>query len=208
MAKHLDWRLERERFSSVVGEVVDQVGRAVEAISLSIGASMGASMGAASTTDMNGLALALAGPDANWVARTREVVRFYSPAGDAPAGDAPVGQPTPGGAPPAGQPDDLPTYSQADMAAWEREQQRYEAARAVEREKQEKLKLNGTIMAGTGAGLLVLGGVAVGVGVPFLGMAGAVVAVSLGGVGITAGIVLLIIGIVLAVRANKQLAKG
>jgi hypothetical protein len=195
MAMHLDWKLERERFSSVVGEVMDKVDRALEAVTRSLDGMGGA---------------ALAGPDLNWVERTREVVRFYAPVEEPAVGGAePVGQPSaaPQGSGAEAGPVGPPTYAQADAAAWEREQQRYREEREAERVKAENSRRAGLIMTGTGAGLLVLGGVAVGVGVPFILYTGAIVAVSLGGVGMTAGVILLIIGIVLAVRGKKRLAE-
>ncbi|PRQ09220.1 hypothetical protein [Enhygromyxa salina] len=205
MAQHLDWRLEREAFSAVVSEVVDKVGRAVDAIADSLA---GAGPG-----EMNGLAVALAGADVNWVARTREVVRFYAPADgadDAEQADA-APEPEPVGLPSATAPSapvgPAPNPTPAEPAPWELEQQR-EQARAAEQAKLEKRRRTGLILTGTGAGLLVLGGVAVGAGIPFMAATGAIIAVSLGGAGMTAGIILLFIGIVLAVRAKNQLADG
>jgi hypothetical protein len=60
MAKHIDWRLQQERFSSVIADVVGQVDRMVESIR----------RGHAGE-------LALAGPDPTWAARTHEIVAFY-----------------------------------------------------------------------------------------------------------------------------------
>jgi len=220
MAKHIDWRLERERFSTIVSETLSKVDRMLESL-------------ARATTEPPA-PLALAGPNPEWVARTHEVVRFYAaPAPSDPADDAPAEPPPDAGSssdvqtpspsadpstaapsieppppiepPPSMSSDptsgELPRADQAPPPPCELPTQMSNAAA-----QQQYLQKDRRLM-GAGGGLLALGGVAIGVGlgVGFVtGGVGFFVLAGIGGVALTAGIILLIVGAVLTARAKRR----
>lgn len=231
MAKHVDWRLSRERFSTLVRSTIDDVVRSVEA----------------AVRNGEGLSLVPAGGDPEWIANTEDVVRFYAPPGDVPVQrpepataeqPSPTEQPPPeqpppasetqptppqptppqpippseGGLAPAGTtpaPGQLPSHqapvgpNYGDEIA---EIQANAAADGAELEKAQRDNRRGKIMLGTGGGLVGLGAIGIGVGFAVLGVGAAgIVLLSFGGVALTAAVILLIVGAVFVARSNKVL---
>ena len=175
MAKHLDWRLERERFSDVVSDCVGRVDRLLDSLARSV--------------EESTASLAFAGPDPAWAAKTRAVVRFYAPAEASEAAvpeaaeaevDAGSDDADPVLAPSSSLVAPEPEVSPAPQASGP-----CQAELKLARFKAEEMA-RGKRFLGVGAGLLALGAVvgAVGLGVGFA--VGSVALTVVGGLGVAA----------------------
>lgn len=223
MAMHIDWRLQQERISSVIADVVGQIDRMVDSIGRG-----------------NAGQLALVGPDPAWATRTREIVAFYGsppppdastpaptdapPVAESTAPTPPAALPPPPTLPPPAQDPPTPAPNPRHTAAkrpetddeweeWARQRRKQQQAStptltSTSRQKLEKKVSKGQTMLGVGAGMLVVGGIAAGIGLGVglsSGGAGLFVLAGIGAVAVTVGIILLIVGAVVAGKARRKL---
>jgi hypothetical protein len=183
VSKHLGWRLERGKMSTLIRETVTKVDEALAAAVRQI-----AQTGAPAFAD----------GDPTWIERTRAIVRAQQPSEPAPT--EPVStEPAPEIAPEQGG--ELQNYREAEaVLAVEAANDREARVAAIERDRS-----RGTKLLGAGVGLMLVGAG----GLVFLASSGTalIVGVTIGAIALTVGLILLLIGISLSIRAKKKAAE-